>query len=172
MFASDSSDEEEQTAVDQDTLTAESHIKDVDVPQPDEEIIKELLSFQRILEENDEEETEYSNEERCVDTRRMRHYDVLSARFVAFEMRQSDEIYLIEFEHKCPGLQKSGTLTFDLRSGQSGRLCINDTIQPLDSDLSTQSVMGGGTCRIPTFKRINKVQLVQLERGLASNRVE
>lgn len=171
-FANDPINEEPQTVATQDTLETESQLSEGDETQSDEDLFEELLDFQRLLEENDEADTEYSDEERCVDTRRIRHYDVLSARFVAFEMRQADEIYLVQFEQKCPGLNKNGTLTFELRSGQSGRLCVNDSIQPKDGDLSTQTEMRGGTCRIPSIEKITEVQLVQLERGLASNRVE
>ena len=138
----------------------------------DKELFEELLTFQRLLEHDEESNPEYADDTRCIDTRRMRHYDVLSGRFVVFEMRHSDEIYLVQFEQKCPGLQKNESLTFDIRSGQSGRLCVNDHIKPLDGNLSTQPGMRGGNCRIPSIDRITNVQLLQLERGLASNRVE
>lgn len=171
-FAADSSNDDSRTTTTQDTLETETPLVDDEDSQSDENLIEELLDFQRLLEQNDESDTEYSDEKRCVDTRRIRHYDVLSPRFVAFEMRQSDEIYLVQFEQKCPGLQKNGTLTFEIRSGQSGRLCVNDGIKPLEGDLTTQTDVRGGNCRIPSIEKIAEVQLVQLERGIASNRVK
>ena len=171
-FAADSSNDESRTTKTQDTLETETQLSDAEDSQTDESLIEELLDFQRLLEENDVSDAEYSHEKRCVDTRRIRHYDVLSPRFVAFEMRQSDEIYLVQFEQKCPGLQKNGTLTFEIRSGQSGRLCVNDGIKPLEGDFTTQTEVRGGNCRIPSIEKIAEVQLVQLERGIASNRVK
>lgn len=171
-FAADSTNDESRTTAAQDILETETSLVDDEDSQTDESLIEELLDFQRLLEENDESDTEYSDEKRCVDTRRIRHYDVLSPRFVAFEMRQSDEIYLVQFEQNCPGLQKNGTLTFEIRSGQSGRLCVNDGIKPIEGDLTTQTDVRGGNCRIPSIEKIAEVQLVQLERGIASNRVK
>lgn len=174
VFASDpdTSVEDEQDTKTDDTLESANSTAENDVPQDDEELFEELLAFQRLLEENDESNAGYSDDTRCVDSRRMRHYDVLSGRFVSIEMRHSNEIYLIQFDQKCPGLQKNDSLTFDLRSGQSGRLCVDDHVKPLDGNLSSHPGMRGGNCRIPALERITKVQLLQLERGLASNRVE
>lgn len=167
----ESAPEEQTRSVESESENAEE-VENVDLLHPDEDIFEQLLTFQKLLEENDDTEDKYSEEKRCIDTRRMRHYDVLSARFIAFEMRQSDEFYLVQFEKQCPGLQKNGNLTFDIQSGQSGRLCVNDSIEPLDTDLSTQTALRGGSCRIPSIEKITEVQLIQLERGLASNRVE
>ena len=173
-FASDPnpSDAENQENTTDATRETNKEMPEADEPQADEELFEELLTFQRLLEQDDESNLEYSDDTRCIDTRRMRHYDVLSGRFVVFEMRHSDEIYLVQFEQKCPGLQKNESLTFDIRSGQSGRLCVNDHIKPLDGNLSTQPGMRGGNCRIPSIDKVTRVQLLQLERGLASNRVE
>ena len=170
--AADSSKDESQTLETQETLESEIPSADSEASKTDKALFEELLEFQRLIEKNDESDKQYSDEKRCVDTRRIRHYDVLSPRFVAFEMRQSDEFYLVQFEQKCPGLQKNGTLTFEIRSGQSGRLCINDSIKPLEGDFTTQTDVRGGNCRIPSIEKIAEVQLVQLERGIASNRVK
>lgn len=169
--ADDSSDEGNPSSTNDSTLDEESERTEDEMPNPDEKLLEELKTFQRLLEENDESSREYSDDTRCIETRRIRHYQVLSERFVAFEMRLSDEIYLIQFEQKCPGLQKSGSLAFDIGSGPGGRLCVSDSVRPLDSGLGTQTGTLGG-CRIPSIDKITKVQLVQLERGLASNRVE
>lgn len=173
-FADDpdsANDETEETTSDS-NLDSENETTEGEVSPADEELFEHLLSFQRLLEEKDEADSDYSDDTRCIDTSRMRHYDVLSGRFVVFEMRYSDDIYLIQLEQKCPGLQKNDSLTFDIRNGHSRRLCVNDHIKPLDGNLSSQPGMRGGNCRIPSLDRITTVQLLQLERGLASNRVE
>ena len=169
---SESTNEENEETTSDSVQKNESETSEGDVSLEDEELFEHLLSFQRLLEEEDEDDSDYSDDTRCIDMSRMRHYDVLSGRFVVFEMRHSDDIYLIQLERKCPGLQKNESLTFDIRNGHSRRLCVNDHIKPLDGNLSSQAGMRGGNCRIPSLEKITTVQLLQLERGLASNRVE
>ena len=168
---SDSTNEGNEETTSDSAQKNESETSEGDVSLEDEELFEHLLSFQRLLEE-DEDDSDYTDDTRCIDMSRMRHYDVLSGRFVVFEMRHSDDIYLIQLERKCPGLQKNESLTFDIRNGHSRRLCVNDHIKPLDGNLSSQAGMRGGNCRIPSLEKITTVQLLQLERGLASNRVE
>lgn len=169
---SDSVIDEPEEPTSESTLESDKETSEEEVSSADEELFEHLLSFQRLLEEEDEDDSDYSDDTRCIDMSRMRHYDVLSGRFVVFEMRHSDDIYLIQLERKCPGLQKNESLTFDIRNGHSRRLCVNDHIKPLDGNLSSQAGMRGGNCRIPSLEKITTVQLLQLERGLASNRVE
>ena len=167
----DSSDEDIQSSTNDNSLGEEHDVTEDEESDADEELLEKLQTFQRLLEQSDESDQDYSDDTRCVETRRMRHYQVLSQRFVAFEMRQSDEYYLIQFEQKCPGLQKNGSLTFLMQSQQAGRLCVNDDIVPLDSHLGSQAV-SHARCRIPSVEKITEVQLLQLERGLTSKRVE
>lgn len=167
----DSSDEDIQSTTSDSPLDEDREMTEDEAPDADEELLEKLQTFQRLLEKSDESDQEYSDDTRCVETRRMRHYQVLSQRFIAFEMRQSDEFYLIQFEQKCPGLQKNGSLTFFMQSQQAGRLCVNDDIVPLDSHLGSQAV-SHARCRIPSVEKITEVQLLQLERGLTSKRVE
>lgn len=169
--ADDPTDDENPSTTNDGPLDEESEKTEDEVSDADKKLFDELLTFQRLLEENDESNREYSDDTRCIETRRIRHYQVLSERFVAFEMRLSDELYLIQFEQKCPGLQKNGSLAFEIGSGPGGRLCVSDNIKTLDSGLATQSGTLG-SCRIPSIEKITRVQLIQLERGLASNRVE
>lgn len=167
----DSSDEENQSTTKDSPLDEEPEMTEDEMSDADEELLEKLKMFQRLLEESDKSDREYSDDTRCVETRRMRHYQVLSQRFVFFEMRQSDEFYLIQFEQKCPGLQKNGSLSFVMNSQQTGRLCVNDGIVSLDSNLGAQAI-SNARCRIPSLEKITKVQLMQLERGLTSKRVE
>lgn len=167
--ANEPSDEEDQSTTDD--SPREEETKEDEKPDADEELLERLRKFQQLLEQSDESDREYSDDTRCIQTRQMRHYQVLSQRFVSFEMRQSDELYLIQFEQKCPGLQKNGSLTFSMHNGNAGRLCVNDDILPLDSGLGGQA-LSHASCRIPSLEKITRVQLLQLERGLTSKRVE
>ena len=164
-------DEEGQSTTDDTLRDEERETEEDEVSDADEELLERLVTFQKLLEESDEADQEYSEDTRCIQTRQMRHYQVLSHRFVAFEMRQSDELYLIQFEQKCPGLQKNISLSFSMQNGNAGRLCVNDDIMPLDGGLGGQ-VTSRASCRIPSLEKITKVQLLQLERGLTSKRVE
>ncbi|MYD44834.1 MAG: hypothetical protein F4W92_00555 [Gammaproteobacteria bacterium] len=166
-----SADEKDQSTTDDTPLNKERETTEEEMSDADEEVLEKLQTFQRLLDKSNESDQDYSDDTRCIETRRMRHYQVLSERFVAFEMRQSDEFYLIQFEQKCPGLQKNGSLTFVMQNQRSGRLCVNDDILPLDSLLGSQS-SSYASCRIPSLEKITKVQLLQLERGLTSKRVE
>ncbi len=113
---------------------------------------------------------DYDTEARCIDTGRVRQYDVLSDRFILIEMR-NEEMYLIQFEKKCIGLEEKGTLSFDVRSSSLNRLCRNDAIRPVEfRSRGMQDV--GAICVIPTFQKVTAVQVDQLKRGLASERVE
>ncbi len=170
-YANDPSEEEDPLTTDDSPLDEEGETTEEEKPDSDEELLERLLTFQQLLEQSDESDREYSDDTRCIQTRQMRHYQVLSQRFVSFEMRQSDDLYLIQFEQKCPGLQKNGSLSFSMQNGNAGRLCVNDDIMPLDSGLGGQ-VLSHASCRIPSLEKITKVQLLQLERGLTSNRVE
>lgn len=154
-----------------DSPREQEETKEDEKPNADEELLERLRKFQQLLEKSDEIDREYSDDTRCIQIRQMRHYQVLSQRFVSFEMRQSDELYLIQFEQKCPGLQKNGSLTFSMHNGNAGRLCVNDDILPLDGGLGGQA-LSHASCRIPSLEKITKVQLLQLERGLTSKRVE
>lgn len=167
--ANEPSDEEDQSTTDDSPLEEET--KEDEKPDTDEELLERLRKFQQLLEQSDESDREYSDDTRCIQTRQMRHYQVLSQRFVSFEMRQSDELYLIQFKQKCAGLQKNGSLSFSMHNGNAGRLCVNDDIVPIDGGLGGQA-LSHASCRIPSLEKITKVQLLQLERGLTSKRVE
>ena len=169
--ANEPSDEEDQATTDDRPLEEEDESKEDEKPDADEELLERLLTFQQLLEQSDESDQEYSDDTRCIQTRQMRHYQVLSQRFVSFEMRQSDELYLIQFKQKCAGLQKNGSLAFSMHNGNSGRLCVNDDLVPIDGGLGGQA-LSHASCRIPSLEKITKVQLLQLERGLTSKRVE
>ena len=170
-FANESSNDEEQSTTEESSIDEEPERTEDKENIEDEALLEKLLTFQQLLETNDDTDQDYADKTRCIQTRQMRHYQVLSQRFVTFEIRQSDELYLVQFEQKCPGLQKNGSLSFSLQNGNAGRLCVNDDIVPLDSGLVGQAV-SHSSCRIPSLEKITKVQLLQLERGLTSKRVE
>ena len=111
-------------------------------------------------------EYDYKTTRRCVESRRVRDYDVLSDRFILVQMRDLDTKYLIQLDRKCAGMTKGATLRFDSRRGSSLRVCTNDSVR---ANMATD---WGPPCRLPGFEPINEVQLEQLTRGLVSERVE
>lgn len=111
-------------------------------------------------------EYDYKTTKQCVESRRVRDYDVLSDRFILVQMRDVDTKYLIQLDRKCVGMTRGATLRFDSRRGSSLRVCTNDSVR---ANMATD---WGPSCRLPGFEPINDVQLEQLQRGLVSERVE
>lgn len=111
-------------------------------------------------------EYDYKTTKQCVESRRVRDYDVLSDRFILVQMRDVDTKYLIQLDRKCVGMTRGATLRFDSRRGSSLRVCTNDSVR---ANMATD---WGPPCRLPGFEPINDVQLEQLQRGLVSERVE
>lgn len=111
-------------------------------------------------------EIDYQTTRRCLESRRIRQYDVLSDRFILVQMRDIKTQYLIQLDRKCVGMTKGVTLRFDSRRGSSLRVCTNDSVR---ANMATD---WGPPCRLPGFEPVNEVQLEQLKRGLVSERVE
>lgn len=111
-------------------------------------------------------EIDYRTTRRCLESRRIRDYDVLSDRFILVQMRDIETKYLIQLDRKCAGMTKGVTLRFDSRRGSSLRVCTNDSVR---ANMATD---WGPPCRLPGFEPVNDVQLEQLKRGLVSERVE
>ena len=109
---------------------------------------------------------DYKTTRRCLESRRVRDYDVLSDRFILVQMRDLDTKYLIQFNRKCVGMTKGATLRFDSRRSSSTRVCTNDSVR------ANMATGWGPSCRLPGFEPVNEVQLEQLKRGLVSDRVE
>ena len=127
-----------------------------------------LLTLKSILIRSPSRE-DYDNSQNCISMSAMRHYDILSARFVAIEIRRTKENLIIQFDKPCAGLQKNARLAFEMKTG-SDRLCKNDsvTVLPMSGSISEMA----GSCSIPGFEKVNDIQLDQLKRGVASKLVE
>ena len=111
-------------------------------------------------------ETDYPTTRNCLDSRRIREYEILSERFVVVYMSNKQDKYVIQFDRKCGGMTTNSTLRFDTRRGSTMRICANDTIRP------TIANEWGHGCRIPGFEPVNDVQLEQLTRGVQMNLVD
>ncbi len=134
--------------------------------ESDEEDSDETFSSLQEILDYEATQDDYSRTERCIDSRRIREYDVLSQRFILIQMRDKSEKYLVQLKRKCVGLAQGVTLRFDTRRGNLGQMCINDYVR---ADMSAE---WGPPCRLPGFEPVNDVQLEQLIRGLKTQRVE
>lgn len=121
--------------------------------------LEEILSYEAT-------EFDYKTTVNCLESRRIRNYDVLSARFILVQMRDKDTKYLIQLANKCPAMTQGATLRFDSRRGSSARVCANDSVR------ATMATDWGPPCRLPGFEPVNDVQLEQLTRGIVTDRVE
>lgn len=126
---------------------------------PSFDTLEEILAYEA-------SEIDYRTTRRCLESRRIRDYDVLSDRFILVQMRDIKTKYLIQLDRKCAGMTKGATLRFDSRRGSSLRVCTNDSVR---ANMATD---WGPPCRLPGFEPVNDVQLEQLKRGLVSERVE
>lgn len=127
--------------------------------EPSFTTLEEILAYEA-------SERDYQTTRRCLESRRIRDYDVLSDRFILVQMRDIKTKYLIQLDRKCAGMTKGATLRFDSRRGSSLRVCTNDSVR---ANMATD---WGPPCRLPGFEPVNEVQLEQLKRGLVSERVE
>ena len=134
--------------------------------ETDEDDADETFSSLQEILDYEATQDDYSRTERCIDSRRIREYDVLSQRFILIQMRDKSEKYLVQLKRKCVGLAQGVTLRFDTRRGNLGQMCINDYVR---ADMSAE---WGPPCRLPGFEPVNDVQLEQLIRGLKTQRVE
>ncbi len=102
---------------------------------------------------------DYTAQERCIQTRRIRRTEVLDEKHIALHMGR-DEYYLIQFDHRCPGLRPKQAVIFE--TSMSNRLCSLDGIR------STYNTGLGGfstgpRCSVPGFQQVTKEQVVLLK---------
>ena len=102
---------------------------------------------------------DYSAEERCVQTRRIRRTEVLDERHIALHMGR-DEYYIIQFEHRCAGLRPKQAVIFE--TTMSNRLCSMDAIRPT-YNMGTGGMSPGARCSVPGFQPVTKDQVVMLK---------
>ena len=107
------------------------------------------------------DETDYSEPQRCIMAARIDRTEVLSDRFIVFHMR-GDEKFVVQFEHRCPGLRRNGPTRLERRSSQ---ICANDTIQGL-YDMGFGGGSWGPRCMLPKFEPVTEEQIAFIEEAL------
>lgn len=102
---------------------------------------------------------DYAKDERCIQTRRIRRTEVIDEKHIALHMGR-DEYYIIQFEHRCPGLRPRQAVIFE--TSLSNRLCALDGIRATyNTGLGGYST--GPRCSVPGFQPVTKEQVVLLK---------
>ena len=104
----------------------------------------------------------YTDTVDCIAAQRIRAFDVLDHRHVVVEM-SGQEMYLIQFERRCPGLRRHATVLYEPRSNH--RFCRLDSIRPVDNT-GLSRVNPGMRCTVPGFQSISEEQLVLIKHAL------
>lgn len=105
------------------------------------------------------EAADYAEQERCVQTRRIRRTEVLDDSHIVLHMGR-DEYYVIQFERRCPGLRPKEAVIFE--TTMANRLCSMDSIRPT-YNMGTGGMTPGPRCGVPGFQRVTKEQVVMLK---------
>jgi hypothetical protein len=104
---------------------------------------------------------DYEQQERCIQTRRIRRTEVLDDKHIALDMGR-DEFYIIQFEHRCHGLRRNTAVIYETTI--SNRLCAMDTVRGTYG--SGIGAMPGPRCSVPGFQKVTKEQVVALKETL------
>jgi hypothetical protein len=123
----------------------------------------EELSAEEILTESTDIDS-YGSAPRCINTQRIRSVDVLDSQHVAFRISR-DYYYLVQFQHRCPMLERNRPISYETRSMQ---LCRLDSIRGTAG--AGSSVRPGPPCQIPGFREISREQLLLLKEQLKEDR--
>lgn len=129
----------------------------------DERVADQDLSAEEILTESTDIDS-YGSAPRCINTQRIRAADVLDSRHVAFRISR-DRYYLVQFQHRCPMLERNRPISYETRSMQ---LCRLDSIR--GSTGTGGSMRPGPPCQIPGFREINREQMLLLREQLKEDR--
>ena len=108
---------------------------------------------------------EYDTEERCIGRSRISRTEVLNERFVVFHLR-GDEKYLVQFQPRCPGLRRNGSIRLETRSF---RVCAMDTIQGF-YEMGIGRGTWGPNCMIPGFEPVTGEQVAIIKEELRRSR--
>jgi len=106
------------------------------------------------------EESSYGEAPRCISTTRIRGSEVLDGRHIVFRMSQ-DEYYLVQFENRCPMLERNSTIVYET---QGSRLCQLDPIRAVSGLGATAQI--GPICMIPGFQPVTKEQVALIRESL------
>ncbi len=119
--------------------------------------VEELLS-------RDPQASDYVDSPRCLNSHKIRSVDVLDAKHVVFRTGRN-EYYLVQFQHRCPGLRKGNPVLYETRSN---RLCVMDTLRGSYGFL--REIEPGPPCFIPSFQSISNESLLALKDALKAAR--
>ena len=108
---------------------------------------------------------DYVEEPRCIRTHAIRSTEVIDDKHVAFEMTRN-KYYLVQFEHRCPGLERDKPIFYE---PSHNRLCRLDTLRGSYAT-GVASYQPGMPCSIPGFQSVTKEQLVLLKDALKAER--
>ena len=129
------------------------------------EVTEKTLSVEEIL-ARDPEQSDYTEEPRCLQTQRIRKMEVIDEKHVSMQVSR-DKYYLVQFEHRCPGLRRGRPVMYEPSAGN--RLCQLDRIRGV-YDNGIGGFTPGIPCAINGFKSVTKEQLVMLKDALKVER--
>lgn len=129
------------------------------------EAAEKTLSVEEIL-ARDPEQSDYTEEPRCLQTRRIRRMEVIDDKHVSMQVSR-DEYYLVQFQHRCPSLRRGKPVMYEPSGGN--RLCQMDRIRGI-YDNGLGSFTPGIPCAINGFQSVSKEQLVMLKDALKVER--
>ncbi len=113
----------------------------------------------------DPDAEDYIDETRCLRANLIRTVDVIDDKHVSFRVGRND-YYLVQFEHRCPGLRRGKPVMYE---ATAGRLCKLDGIRTL-YETGLGGYRPGMRCSIPEFRSVTKEQLVLLKDALKAER--
>ncbi len=113
----------------------------------------------------DPDSEDYVDETRCIRANLIRTVDVIDEKHVSFRVGRND-YYLVQFEHRCPGLRRGKPVMYE---PTAGRLCKLDGIRTL-YETGLGGYRPGMRCAIPEFRSVTKEQLVLLKDALKAER--
>ncbi len=111
-------------------------------------------------------DSDYPKQDRCLPLHRIRSVTVLDQRHIAFKLNRK-QLYLIQFEHRCPGIRRNNPVAYETVSGSS--LCALDAIRGIQQYGFGDRRLGP-PCSIPGFEPITEEQLRALKEALRHQR--
>ena len=126
---------------------------------------EKALSVEEIL-ARDPEQSDYTEEPRCLQTQRIRRMEVIDEKHVSMQVSR-DKYYLVQLKHRCPGLRRGKPVMYEPSAGN--RLCQLDRIRGV-YDNGISGFTPGMPCAINGFQSVTKEQLVMLKDALKVER--
>ena len=124
------------------------------------------MSLEDIL-ATETDKNSYKISKTCINTRRIKTYEVLSRQNVVLEMRGGEK-YLITTKIPCHGMSRHATLSTQQRS--SVGFCQGDTIRWGFTEFGT--LRWGVPCSVQRFEPVTDYQIERLKEAIKSGRVK